>query len=232
VYSVAVQKKENENNPVQVAKTLPEAIVTFYRFFSPRTLTTWFLLSIGILVWVIVANHWHVGALWGVLAVVIFQPFLEWSLHILVLHDRPRTIGSRKFDTVVAKDHRMHHLDPRAVEMVFIPSRWVIYLILGTVVTFGLMWVHFDLGVAATVLAAQAGMGLFYEWCHYLIHSDVVARNPYFKAIKRAHRNHHYRNSTYWLGVTSNVGDMVLGTYPDPKTVPVVEWAKDLLKTP
>lgn len=222
----------NAATTVTVAKTLPEAVKTFYKFFSPRMLTLWFLVSIGTLVWAVLAGEWSVAALWGVLAVAVIQPFLEWTLHILVLHDKPRTIGSKTFDTVVAKDHRKHHLDPRNVPTVFIPSRWVIYLILATVVTFGIVFVHFGFGVAATVLVAQSGMGLTYEFTHYLIHSDVVAKNPYFKAIKRAHRNHHYRNSTYWLGVTSNVADMLLGTYPDPKEIPVVDWAKDLLKTP
>jgi sterol desaturase/sphingolipid hydroxylase (fatty acid hydroxylase superfamily) len=80
------------------------------------------------------------------------------------------------------------------------------------------------------MVAAYAILGA-YEWCHFLIHSPYVPRGRYYSAIRRSHRLHHYKNERYWFGVTSNVGDRVIGTYPDPRAVKRSTTARDLDKT-
>jgi hypothetical protein len=51
-----------------------------------------------------------------------------------------------------------------------------------------------------------------------------VPRNRYYKAIRRSHHLHHYKNERYWFGVTSNMG----GTYPEAAEVPRSKTARDL----
>lgn len=215
-----------------LARTNREAFGKFLDWPSPWILYAAIVASINFAIFVFIRYDWTWWALLGPAIVIVMQPFLEWVLHIIVLHDKPRKVGPWTFDTVVAKDHRIHHLDPREMKYIFIPTRWVFYLITTVALIAVFNWIHFGPAVSATVAVTQSIMALVYEWTHFWIHQDVPAQNRYAKLVKRNHRNHHYRNSTYWLGVTSDVGDRVFRTAPDPKTVEVVEYAKDLLKVP
>jgi sterol desaturase/sphingolipid hydroxylase (fatty acid hydroxylase superfamily) len=72
------------------------------------------------------------------------------------------------------------------------------------------------------------GILLSYEWCHFLIHTPYRPRRRYYKAIWRNHRLHHYKNERYWFGVTSVVGDRVIGTDPDQRAVQRSPTARSL----
>ena len=214
------------------ARTLGQATQQFWSYSSPRILGVWLLVAVTVLVVTVATAEWTWWALAGAVVVALVQPFLEWFLHILVLHDRPLQVGNRVFDTVVASDHRKHHADPRYVPLVFIPRRWVGYLIATTVAVYGLVFVHFGAATAAVVLVAQALAALGYEWTHFYIHSDAPANNRYIKMVRRIHRNHHYRNPDHWLGITSPVADILFRTYSEPRETPVVPHAKDLIHAP
>jgi sterol desaturase/sphingolipid hydroxylase (fatty acid hydroxylase superfamily) len=67
-----------------------------------------------------------------------------------------------------------------------------------------------------------------YEWTHFLIHAPYKPRGRYFKAIWRNHRLHHFKNERYWFGVTSTIGDRVIGTLPDQRSVPRSATARSL----
>jgi len=71
-------------------------------------------------------------------------------------------------------------------------------------------------GFTVSLLATLA-----YEWTHHLIHTDYVPRSRFYKGLWRAHRLHHFRNENYWYGVTSGLGDRLLGTYPGKDDVPL-----------
>jgi len=221
------------NRRVVPARTLGQATRQFWSYSSPQIFGALLLIATAVLIATAAVGAWTWWALAGAVAVILVQPFLEWTLHILVLHDKPLQVGSRVFDTVVASDHRKHHADPRYVPLVFIPRRWAGYLVLTTVAVYGLMLAHFGAAAAAVVLVTQSLVALGYEWTHFYIHSDAPAKNRYIKVVRRAHRNHHYRNPDNWLGVTSPVADVLLGTYPEPpQDIPVVSYAKDLLHAP
>jgi sterol desaturase/sphingolipid hydroxylase (fatty acid hydroxylase superfamily) len=67
---------------------------------------------------------------------------------------------------------------------------------------------------------ALAWAGLFaYEWGHYLIHTSYRPRSRWFRALRRAHLLHHFRNDHYWFGVIARLADAVLHTSPDPARV-------------
>jgi sterol desaturase/sphingolipid hydroxylase (fatty acid hydroxylase superfamily) len=82
-------------------------------------------------------------------------------------------------------------------------------------------------GAATGLLTSYVILGL-YEWCHFLIHSPYRPRGRYYRSIWRSHRLHHYKNERYWFGITSNLGDRVLGTFPDQTEVGKSRTARTL----
>ena len=72
-------------------------------------------------------------------------------------------------------------------------------------------------------------IGLYrYEWSHFLIHTPYIPKTRLFRSIWRSHRLHHFKHEDYWMGVTSNFSDRVLGTFPDQKTIEKSPTARTL----
>lgn len=161
------------------------------------------------------------GSAWELLVPAVLLalfPLIEWSVHVLVLHWKPRRVGPLTIDPHLAKEHRAHHADPRDLPLVFIPLRSLV----GMIVSLALLswWLAPTASSAWTVLVSTYGLALGYEWVHYLVHSDYKPRSRVYRAIWRNHRLHHYKNEHYWFAVvTAGTADRVLGTYPDPSTV-------------
>lgn len=166
--------------------------------------------------------------------VVLLFPVIEWVVHVVVLHWRPRRLVGVRIDPLVARKHREHHVDPRDLPLVFIPWQALAWLLVG-VVALGVLVVP-DLAAGLTLVLGLTLVGLTYEWMHYLIHSDYRPRSRWYRAVWRDHRLHHYKNEHYWFTVTtSGTADRLLGTYPDPGSVarsPTARqlWAQDTEK--
>ncbi|MFN3007585.1 sterol desaturase family protein [Mycolicibacterium wolinskyi] len=154
-------------------------------------------------------------------------PLFEWIIHVFVLHWRPRRFGRITVDSILARDHRRHHVDPRDIPLIFIPWRALLWVLPLAVAIAVLAFPRLELGL--TFLTFLTVLGLGYEWCHYLIHSDYNPKTAVYRAIWRNHRNHHYKNEHFWFTVTSTgTADRILGTYPDPATVATSPTAKNL----
>jgi hypothetical protein len=134
-------------------------------------------------------------------AVALAQPFVEWLVHVYVLHARPFTLRGRVVD--VGASHRLHHADPRDLAHVFVDVRFL-------VATFALDALLFERW-PTLVVAILAGT-LAYEWTHYLIHTDYHPRSAAYRRIRTLHLRHHYKDETAWFGVTSHLADRVLRT--------------------
>jgi len=144
-------------------------------------------------------------------AVVLAQPFVEWLIHVNVLHARPFTVAGRRVD--VGYTHRVHHDDPKDLAHVFVDVR---FLVATFVLDAGLWALAYARGAGrlGTLLVSALAGTLAYEWTHYLIHTDYRPRTRLYRGIRRAHLLHHYRDDRYWYGVTGHLADRVLGTYP------------------
>jgi Fatty acid hydroxylase superfamily len=168
----------------------------------------------------------------GLLAVT---PFVEWAIHVYLLHSRPIPLFGRELDVITAREHRAHHRAPNVLDGVLIPvygvlvflamiaaTNWLLSYPIGLVLG-GPRLAYTTTGVAVsfTILAA-------YEWTHFLIHTPYRPQRRYYKAIWRNHRLHHFKNEHYWFGVTSVVGDRVIGTMPDQRTVTRSPTARSL----
>ena len=158
--------------------------------------------------------------------VVALEPFTEWAIHVFLLHFRPRTVGGRRIDPLVARKHRAHHADPRDLELVFVPLPVLVGSLAVAVVAF--LALAPTLGRALTGIASVTAMLLVYEWTHYLIHTSYRPRTRAYRYVWRAHRLHHFRNEHYWFGVTLHLADHVLGTFPGKDAVPASPTARTL----
>ena len=204
--------------------TLGEAFAEFWRHPSP-----WMIAStlVGATTVRIVLGDWAWSDLWAPVAFVALFPVIEWLVHVFVLHWRPRRVGPLLLDTLLAREHRRHHRNPRDIPLVFIPWQVVSGLFVVTVAV--PLWVFPTVGQGLTFMMTVAVVGLAYEWTHYLVHTDYKPRGRLYKAVWRHHRLHHFKNEHYWMTVTTaHTADRLFGTDPDPATVQTSPTAKNL----
>jgi sterol desaturase/sphingolipid hydroxylase (fatty acid hydroxylase superfamily) len=194
----------------------------FAGWSSPRVIALALALAVAARVAV---GRWSWWDLLGPAIVLAAQPFTEWLIHVFVLHFRPRRIGAVSVDPLVARKHRAHHADPRDTGLVFVPMPALVLLVLGLA---AVALPTLPLSRALSVLVAAYAMLFAYEWTHYLIHSSYRPRHRPYRAVWRAHRNHHFRNEHYWFGVTMHLADHVLGTYPERSEVELSPTARTL----
>ncbi|HET6965257.1 MAG TPA: sterol desaturase family protein [Acidimicrobiales bacterium] len=205
------------------AMGLGQAFTQFCRHDSPRVLLP---LSAGAVIARIGLGGWKRRDLGIAAAILGAEPFTEWLIHVLILHFRPRTVGGRAIDPLVARKHRQHHQDPRDEDLIFVPME-VLKVALPAAVA-GWAAGERDLRRALTGVATSYAMLTTYEWTHFLIHSSYRPRHRLYRRIWRAHRLHHFRNEHYWFGVTTNLGDRILRTFPDRERVPRSPTARTL----
>ena len=162
-------------------------------------------------------------------------PFVEWLIHVYLLHAPPLTLFGRRVEMLTAREHRAHHEAPAVLDGVLLPVYGVIvFLVMIAAVNWALSFpIDLVLGgprlaYATTGVLVSYTILATYEWTHFLIHAPYKPRGRYFKAIWRNHRLHHFKNERYWFGVTSTIGDRVIGTHPDQRTVPRSATARSL----
>lgn len=204
--------------------TLRQAAREFARHPSPWVLGGAFIASATAR---LVTGDWRLSDALLPLLMLAGFPFLEWTMHVVVLHWRPRRIAGRTVDPLLARKHREHHMDPKVIPLIFIPVPSLIGAVVSALIVGLLIIPRTALGL--TFLMVTFGIGVLYEWTHYLVHTDYKPKTVVYRAIWRNHRQHHFKNEHYWFAVTSpGTADRVLGTYPDPQTVPTSPTARNL----
>jgi hypothetical protein len=165
--------------------------------------------------------------------VAIF-PFAEWAIHVYLLHVRP--VRGRRLESAAAREHRRHHERPNDLTLILLGPLEIAQLFLFVVpltaavaalATWPLSALPPAGGLLTAVLTGYVLVGL-YEWTHFLIHTAYRPRSRYYRSIWRTHRLHHFKNEHFWHGITSNVSDRVLGTFPDQREVPRSPTARTL----
>jgi sterol desaturase/sphingolipid hydroxylase (fatty acid hydroxylase superfamily) len=170
-----------------------------------------------------------------VAGVIGLTPVAEWAIHVYLLHAKPIRFRGHRYDFVASREHRAHHQAPAELDGVLIPTYAVlIFLPLIALTVWTLSFpIHAVLGGeriahAATGLVISYLILAAYEWCHFLIHTPYRPQGRYYGTIWRGHRLHHYKNEHYWFGVTSTLGDHLLGTAPEQSEVPRSKTARTL----
>ena len=204
--------------------TLSDGVREFLRHPSPWMIGTALVVALTAR---ILVGGWQLTDLLMPVAMLAVFPFFEWIVHVFVLHWRPRRLGALTIDSLLARKHREHHVDPREVPLIFIPWRALLWVLPVAVAIALFAFPRTGLGLTYLVFLTMLGLG--YEWCHYLIHSDYKPKSKVYRSIWMNHRQHHYRNEHYWFTVTSSgTADRALGTYADPSAVPTSPTAKNL----
>ena len=203
--------------------TLADEAKALFGFPGPRTIAACFIVAV---VARLVVGGWTWVDPVVAVAILAFEPFTEWLIHVFILHSKPRRILGLKVDLLIAREHRKHHADPRDPKLVLVPLPIVV---IGLPLAAVLVVLLADpLGAGITGLVVGYGMLLTYEWTHHLIHSAYRPKGRYYRSIWRAHRLHHFRNEHYWYGVTINLADHVLRTFPAKDEVPLSATARTL----
>jgi fatty acid hydroxylase family protein len=210
--------------PTRKGLTLLDAGREFWKHPSPWMLG---VMLVAALIARVIVGDWQFTDVFVPLVMLALFPFFEWIIHVFILHWRPKRLGRLTIDSLLAKEHRAHHVEPRSIPLIFIPAKsllWVIPLTVGIAV---FAFPRLPMGLTYLVLISMLGLG--YEWTHYLIHTDYKPKSRVYRATWRNHRQHHFKNEHYWFTVTSSgTADRVLGTYPGQETVATSPTAKNL----
>jgi sterol desaturase/sphingolipid hydroxylase (fatty acid hydroxylase superfamily) len=173
------------------------------------------------------------------LGLLAATPFVEWTIHVYLLHSPPINLRGRRVEMLTAREHRAHHEAPGVLGGVLLPVYGVLVFLAMIAVVNWLLSFPIDLllgpprlAYASTGVLVSFAILATYEWTHFLIHAPYKPRGRYFKAIWRNHRLHHFKNERYWFGVTSTIGDRVIGTLPDRRSVARSATARSLHAEP
>lgn len=194
--------------------TAGEFAKAFYRNLSPRILTA---LAVGLVGFRLYLGNWSLADLIAPVCIIAFWPLLEWMIHVYLLHMKPRKIFGRTFDPNVARTHRAHHTNPSDLSDITINREvfpTVVPLLLGLS-----YWLFPTIELATGAMAVFFAMALHYEFCHFVGHTTWCPPLEYYRRRQRMHRLHHYRDEKLWWGVSTGLGDLLLGTAPDLKSV-------------
>ena len=204
----------------------------FIAHYSPRAVLAAFAVALAARVYV---GEWSWRDLLPPLLLLAAQPFVEWVIHKYILHLPAMTIRGRRVELYGSIQHRNHHLDPadlgrvllKPVEVISFIVQIAIVIALITFAASGLTGWPFTPLALTGVAFAYLGL-LRYEWSHFLIHTPYVPRTRWYRTVWRNHRLHHFKHEGYWMGVSSNIGDRLLGTNPDQRAIPKSPTARTL----
>jgi hypothetical protein len=212
--------------------TLEDCVRAFWRQPSPPYLFGAVLIALALRA---AQGSWSWRDLVMVAGLIALTPFVEWAIHVYMLHSPPFNLLGRRVEMLTAREHRAHHESPGVLNGVLLPVYGVLVFLPTIALTnWALSFpIHLVLGGPRLAYATTGVLTSFailaaYEWSHFLIHTPYRPKGRYFKSIWRNHRLHHFKNERYWFGVTSTVGDRVIGTLPDQRTVPRSPTARSL----
>ena len=195
-------------------KTGREFITAFYGHLSPRILTVLVVALVGLRIYF---GNWSYADLIAPLAILAFWPVLEWLIHVHLLHMKPFTLFGKTVDLNVGRTHRAHHVNPSDLSDITVNKE-----VFPTVVPILFLlayWLMPSVELATGALAAFFALSWHYEFCHFIGHTAWCPPINYYRRRQRMHRLHHYRDERLWWGVSTGLGDVLLGTAPDVKSV-------------
>jgi len=134
--------------------------------------------------------------------------FQEHFMHQKLLHS--------KWDWMGKSIHESHHSKPYFHISIDPPS---LILTWFTVVLTTLLLVCPTISIALSSMIGYSLSGLFYEWTHYIVHTRVKPKHPFFRRLRDHHMRHHLVDNHYWYAFTLPQIDNIFGTNPNVKDV-------------
>jgi hypothetical protein len=196
-------------------QTLRAAMHVFRHQASPRLLLG--IIS-AVLIVRVAMGRYTIADLGTISCILVTWPLQERLFHEYFLHLRARHLLGRTLIRRLSVNHRLHHRDPGRLAMILIqPHAYYVILPVISAVSFV---ITDDTRLTLTAVAGFLSALAWYEWIHFLIHTPYVPRSNWYRRRWQNHRLHHFKNSRYWFGITSTLGDTLLGTRPPPLNVP------------
>lgn len=196
-------------------RTLHGAASMFVRQASPRVL---FAVIVIVLAARIAMGRFTIADLLMVVALLGTWPLQERLFHEYLLHLRARHLLGSNLARRMSANHQMHHRDPWRTDTIFIQSR--AYFVIVPIFSAICLVITRDVRLTLTGLAAFLFALTWYEWIHFLIHTPYVPQSEWYRRRWQNHRLHHFKNSRYWYGITSPLGDTLFGSRPEPAHIP------------
>ncbi len=145
------------------------------------------------------------GIIMWVLSGLFCWSIMEYTLHRFVFHYHPTSKTGKRIHFVL---HGVHHDYPSDSKRLVMPPGasiplalliyWICLLVFGPVHT-------------APFFAGFVFGYIVYDMSHYAVH-HITFKNKLFKAIKKHHMLHHYKDPNAGFGFTSTVWDKAFGT--------------------
>lgn len=192
------------------------AFRVFFQHASPLILLGLSLACLLFRLWL--DTPWRATELIAPLLILAGWPFLEWAIHVYMLHYRPVTIAGRTLDFRLPQTHRDHHASPWELSRVFIPLH--VYPLVAPALLLGAWLLLPDPAFMSTALLSYFLLGLHYEWVHYLAHIRWCPPGRYYRRRVQHHRLHHFRHERLWWGVSMGLADVLFRTAPQAEQVP------------
>jgi hypothetical protein len=139
------------------------------------------------------------------LAAIVFWWFQEHILHQRFLHSKLHWMGK--------EIHQMHHEKPY-YHISIDPAGLLLGWMLTVHVLLRCLLLPSSLPLALSATLGYSLAGLFYEWAHYIVHTKVRLKSPFWKAVKDNHIRHHLVNHHYWFGFSLPLIDDLFQTNP------------------
>ena len=215
------------DNPMRPPADSPATWSQAWRVFLTHHSPQW-LIALAVLAAVLrgTAGGWSWLDVVIVVAVWAIFPFIEWCIHVFVLHFRPLRVGRFTIDFYLPQTHRRHHAEPWNLYWTFVPKH--VFAWARGPMALGLWLAEGWRAPLLTCYLSFLVQALHYEWVHYLAHISWRPRLAYYEQRVLAHRHHHFRNERLWWGVSRGLADRVLGTAPDAKSVARSDTRADL----
>lgn len=151
---------------------------------------------------------WQLTDVFFLSLVIMLRGCIEWVVHAYIMHAYPLPIVKLRIKTMVYDMHMNHHKNPNNLNGVLFRGRSVLASLI--IVSFVFLFI----GVNFTILAviALSSCFLMYEIFHILSHSSINLEGSFLKMIVSSHRYHHSVNGRVCFGVSSALGDRIMGT--------------------
>lgn len=143
------------------------------------------------------------GVVFG--AAVVFWWFQEHILHQRFLHSKLDWMG---------KDIHQGHHDKPYYHISIEPAGLLLGWMLTVHVILRCLVLPSSLPLALSATLGYSLAGLFYEWAHYIVHTKVRLKSPFWKTVKDNHIRHHLVNHDYWFGFSLPLIDDLFQTNP------------------
>ena len=190
-----------------IPETLPEALFTFWCGHEAGPRLALGLVS-GLVAWrTLLDVPLSGGELCLSGAAVVFWSVQEHFLHNHVLHSSMDWMGK--------SIHEGHHENPYyhiSIDPAPLMCSWLLIVVFA-------LYTFLPPPLALSTTVAYSAAGLWYEWCHFIVHTRVrFRRDSYFYHLQQHHIKHHLVDANFWLAFSIRHVDSLFGTNPNVKS--------------